>query len=309
MSILLVVVGLLVVAILLSRYTWTSKWGDRRSIRGHEDTMGVLRSLSGDQPTAPGGAGSPSAGTPAPTFPPPKLGPSLPPASSDQPAPVRPAPPAPDRAGKQPDFVFFADDAGHRQDEGSQLPPRPLVAPLQADATSGPTSWGARGQRYVEAVRSGGWHRRRDLSVAGALVLVAIGGVLGGLWATSQGGPGVRTSQLTGSSPTTVPVTTPPPPPPTTTTSTTPPTTTTVAPPTTIYTPPPTYTRIYSAPTTTTPPQTIVIPVTTTTTSPPTTVESPPSTSPPPPSTTPTQPTTPTSTPTRSPFFQGPPGT
>jgi hypothetical protein len=290
-TLLLVVVGLLVVAILLSRYTWISKRGDRRSIQGHEDTMGVLRSLSGDQPRPPADPTADAAPgptePPAPPLPQPKLGPALPAASSDPPAPVRPAPPVDDRTTSEPDLVFYADGAGAGQDEGSLLPPLPAAAPILAEATLGATWWRGRAQRVVETVRSGGWHRRRDLSVAGALVLVVIGGVLGGLWATSHNGQSVRASQLTGSSPTTtVPVTTPPP----TTTSTIPPTTTTLAPPATIYTPPTTYTPVYSPPTTTTPPPRIVIP-STTTTSPPTTIEPPPPSSPPPSFTIPTEPT------------------
>jgi hypothetical protein len=47
MSILLLVVALLVIAIVLSRLTWASQLGERRSIKHHEQAMDVLRSVSG----------------------------------------------------------------------------------------------------------------------------------------------------------------------------------------------------------------------------------------------------------------------
>jgi hypothetical protein len=47
MSILLLVVVLLVIAIVLSRLTWASQIGERRSIKHHEQAMDVLRSVSG----------------------------------------------------------------------------------------------------------------------------------------------------------------------------------------------------------------------------------------------------------------------
>src|SRR5437660_1786963 len=47
MSILLLVVVLLVIAIVLSRLTWASQLGERRSIKHHEQAMDVLRSVAG----------------------------------------------------------------------------------------------------------------------------------------------------------------------------------------------------------------------------------------------------------------------
>ncbi|TMM19675.1 MAG: DUF4115 domain-containing protein [Actinobacteria bacterium] len=47
MSILLLVVVLLVIAIVLSRLTWASQFGERRSIKHHEQAMDVLRSVAG----------------------------------------------------------------------------------------------------------------------------------------------------------------------------------------------------------------------------------------------------------------------
>src|SRR5947207_3863280 len=47
MSILLLVVVLLVIAIVLSRLTWASQLGERRSIKHHEQAMDTLRSVAG----------------------------------------------------------------------------------------------------------------------------------------------------------------------------------------------------------------------------------------------------------------------
>jgi len=58
MSIFFLVIALLVVAILLSRFTSWSKWGERRSVEHHEQAMEVLRSISSR------GAASPSASSP-----------------------------------------------------------------------------------------------------------------------------------------------------------------------------------------------------------------------------------------------------
>jgi hypothetical protein len=63
MSILLLVVALLVIAIVLSRLTWASQLGERRSIKHHEQAMDVLRSVSGRRTVRRG----PTTPTPPPT--------------------------------------------------------------------------------------------------------------------------------------------------------------------------------------------------------------------------------------------------
>src|SRR5947207_1408119 len=67
MSILLLVVVLLVIAIVLSRLTWASQLGERRSIKHHEQAMDVLRSVAGrpedvEEP-AYSGQGAPQGGS------------------------------------------------------------------------------------------------------------------------------------------------------------------------------------------------------------------------------------------------------
>ncbi|HEY1635651.1 MAG TPA: hypothetical protein VGF64_12895, partial [Acidimicrobiales bacterium] len=105
MAIFFLVTGLVVVAILLSQVTWSSKRGERRSVEGHEQAMDVLRSLSNRPISA-----SAAAGVEADDRTSAAIGDAAAP-----PAARIDDPPAPLVAAKEtatPAFVFLADDVG-----------------------------------------------------------------------------------------------------------------------------------------------------------------------------------------------------
>ncbi|HWC37040.1 MAG TPA: hypothetical protein VG476_00860, partial [Acidimicrobiales bacterium] len=237
MSIFFLVVALLVAAILLSRLTWWPAWGERRSVKHHEQAMDVLRSLAsrragsangdigaGEHPTI-----SPAAHIgPAAVFdeiapeasagavhemvrvlkeePPPGKLPAPPTSLPPAPAAVAPVGPGADekKATVEPSFVFLAEDSD--DDLLAPLPALPSPPSLE-DVTRSPSS---RSRELVLAVLQ--MDRPRLGLAFGLITVVVMATVLGTLVALMSGSSNSQRVRQVAAPPTTIAAPAPSPP-------------------------------------------------------------------------------------------------
>src|SRR5438067_1662569 len=198
MSIFFLVIALLVVAILLSRFTSWSKWGERRSVEHHEQAMEVLRSIS-------------SRGAPSP---------SVPTLAASAAAPAGPGPieditaVEPGDAGAarptgtgttKPAFVFFAVDGdGAPVESNTSLPAPPTIDEVTWAAPSGSRALVLALARTMDRSRLG--------IAVGLVTVVVMATVLGTLVAimSSSSNRSQRVRQVTSPPTTSAPAPAPP---------------------------------------------------------------------------------------------------
>ncbi len=191
MSIFFLVIALLVLAIVLSRFTSWSKWGERRSIEHHERAMEVLRSLS-SRPVDPDET---AVVGPGPVE-------DLTAVEAGDAGAARPT----GTGTTKPAFVFFADDGGGVPVESTtSLPAPPTIDEVTGAAPSRPRALVLALSRTMDRPRLG-----IAVGLVTVVVMATVLGTLVGIM-SSTSNRSQRVRQVTSPPPTSAPAPAPPP--------------------------------------------------------------------------------------------------